>query len=201
MSTWNEVICSGKEWSAKLGTNLAVATGNRLEHFSRLDSYSSAVCIWSLVPPRSFVLFSHSRDINGRCRIHKKMLKTQIFSLLFVLSPQCILSRRLVCFSPAGALPNPLHCRELIAALTYIARGPEGDRLLSWGRHLPESDETQNLPVRYYVQRREPQTCAVWVDVNHGDLFAIDRFKLSDVISVAQNIIVRCLIAENEIGM
>jgi len=126
----------------------------------------------------------------------------QIPTLLFaVLFSVYVPSRSMECLLPRGALPTVRDCQDLTDAIAYLARFPGENNPKTWGRRLPSTTDTQNLPKIYWIVGRGPTTCAVHVDVNADDVFAIDTFRLSTVGLAAERVVSRCLVGERKIGL
>ena len=71
----------------------------------------------------------------------------------------------------------------------------------AWGRRLPTTLETQKVPKVFWISGRGPTTCAIHVDVDAYDLFAVDDFRLSDVASAGEEVVAQCLSAKSKIGL
>ena len=71
----------------------------------------------------------------------------------------------------------------------------------AWGRNLPTTDTTQNLPKVFWIAGPGPTTCAIHVDVDSYNVWAVDNFRLSDVAFAADNVIAQCLIPKGKIGL
>ena len=71
----------------------------------------------------------------------------------------------------------------------------------AWGRRLPTTLDTQKVPKVFWIVGRGPTTCAVHVDVDAYDLFAVDDFRLADVASAAEEVVAQCLSAKSKVGL
>ena len=71
----------------------------------------------------------------------------------------------------------------------------------SWGRRLPTTLGTQKVPKVFWISGRGPTTCAIHVDVDSYDLFAIDDFRLVDVARAGEEVVAQCLSAKSKIGL
>lgn len=105
------------------------------------------------------------------------------------------------CLPPRGALPTVKDCRDLTNAILYLASLPGENNMKTWGRRLPSTPDTQKVPKIYWIVGRGPTTCAVHVDVNADDIFAVDTFRVSTVGMAAERIVDRCLVGEGQIGL
>lgn len=105
------------------------------------------------------------------------------------------------CFHARAALPVSFHCQDLIEAIAYLSRIPGENDVRSWGRRLPTELHTMKVPKSYWIAGRGPSTCAVHVDVNPANLFAVDSFRQSDVGQSAARVVENCLIRQRLIGL
>ena len=121
-------------------------------------------------------------------------------SSLFFLSSLCTVAQCLRCISPPGALPTLPDCRDLTNAIAYVSRLPGENVRKSWGRRLPETPDTVNLPRVYWLSGRGPSTCAVHVDVSADDYLAVDEFRLRSVGVAAERVVAQCLLRLSQIG-
>lgn len=71
----------------------------------------------------------------------------------------------------------------------------------AWGRRLPSTLDTQKVPKVFWISGRGPTTCAVHVDVDSYDLWAVDDFRLADVASAAEEVVAQCLSAKSKVGL
>ena len=78
---------------------------------------------------------------------------------------------------------------------------PYENRMMAWGRELPTSLDTQQVPKVFWISGRGPTTCAIHVDVDAYSPFAVDSFRLSDVASAAEEVIAQCLIPKRKVGL
>ena len=101
---------------------------------------------------------------------------------------------------PWGPLPVPAHCQVLVNALAYASTLPDGNRPKDWGRGLPNTATTANLPKVFWLSRRGPSNCVLDLDVIPSDLSARENFTLADVATVAERILNVCLYGRSQIG-
>ncbi|KAL9002683.1 MAG: hypothetical protein Q9188_004409, partial [Gyalolechia gomerana] len=92
------------------------------------------------------------------------------------------------CFpSPSSLLPPYRDCRVIIAGIDWLStrateRGPR-----DWGRAVHTAATTERLPKFFMIQGRQPpNVCAVEVDVDPIDYYAIDTFTLEEVAEAAK---------------
>ena len=71
----------------------------------------------------------------------------------------------------------------------------------AWGRRLPTTDDTQKVPKVFWIAGRGPTTCAIHVDVDSYDLWAVDDFRLRDVATAAEEVVAQCLVAKSKVGL
>lgn len=105
------------------------------------------------------------------------------------------------CLLPPGALPIVRHCQDLTDAIAYLSRLPEENNLKTWGRRLPSTANSQKVPKIYWIVGRGPTTCAVHVDVNADDTFAVDTFRVKAVGLATERVVSRCLVGQRKIGL
>lgn len=121
---------------------------------------------------------------------------------LLMLATLCPQSQETECFHALSALPVLFHCRDLANAIAWLARRPGENDLKTWGRHLPTTAQTQNLPKLYYIVGAVLRTtCAVEVDVDQTDSLAVESSRQSDVAASAANVVDRCLLRHRLIGL
>ena len=113
----------------------------------------------------------------------------------------CALSRAAICTSPLGPLPTINDCQDIADAVSFLSRLPRENNMKAWGRGLPTTDDTQKVPKIFWISGRGPVTCAIHVDVDAYDLWAVDDFRLSDVASAAEEVIAQCLIPRRKVGL
>ncbi|CAD6570781.1 MAG: hypothetical protein ASARMPRED_003931 [Alectoria sarmentosa] len=111
------------------------------------------------------------------------------------------LSRGAICTSTRGLLPTVRDCNDLIEAISWLSRLPNENNMKAWGRRLPTTLDTQKVPKVFWISGRGPTTCAVHVDVDSYDLFAVDDFRLADVASAAEEVVTQCLSAKSKVGL
>ena len=121
--------------------------------------------------------------------------------VLSILFSTCALCRGAICTSPRGLLPYVRDCGEIAEAVTWLSRLPGENKMKAWGRGLPTTDESENVPKVYWLSGRGPTTCAIHVDVDAYNPLGIDNFRLSDVASAAEQVIAQCLVAKSKLGL
>lgn len=123
---------------------------------------------------------------------------------LFLLAFSPTLSFAWICFPPPGIRPISRDCRTLILGLKELSLLPHENHLQRWGRHLPTTAlRTVHLPKWYWLDEgpQPPTTCAVVVDVDGIDFFAVDTFRLKDVAAAAQTVYAQCLSQRDQLGL
>ncbi|KAI4154437.1 MAG: hypothetical protein L6R39_001378 [Caloplaca ligustica] len=120
--------------------------------------------------------------------------------LILVLSlPFCSALR---CFRPPDALPARRDCRAIIAGIDWVSTRPSENYPRAWGRHLHTTSTTENLPKLFQIEgRRPPNLCAVEVDVDPLDIYAIDTFRLTDLTAASRKVYWECLMGKAMIGL
>ena len=72
----------------------------------------------------------------------------------------------------------------------------------SWGRHLATTRTTERLPKLFQIEgRRPPNLCAVEVDVDPLDIYEVDAFRLSDLVTAGSAVYWGCLMNQAKIGV
>ena len=72
----------------------------------------------------------------------------------------------------------------------------------SWGRHLSTTRESERLPKLFQIEgRRPPNLCAVEVDVDPLDIYEVDTFRLSDLVTAGSAVYWGCLMNQAKIGV
>ena len=125
------------------------------------------------------------------------------FSFLFLFASFTIFthSRAAICTAAPGLLPTIGDCNDLIDAISWLSRLPGENNMKAWGRRLPTTLDTQKVPKVFWISGRGPTTCAVHVDVDSYDLWAVDNFRLADVASAGEEVVAQCLSAKSKIGL
>lgn len=125
------------------------------------------------------------------------------FSLLLLFASFAIFthSQAAICTAGRGLLPTMTDCNELIEAISWLSRLPGENVMRAWGRRLPTTSDTQKVPKIFWIAGRGPTTCAVHVDVDAYDLWAVDDFRLEDVAASGQEVVAQCLIAKGKVGL
>ena len=131
------------------------------------------------------------------------MLRTILALALLTLSSFPILTTAasMICYDPPSILPRTSDCNDLVSAINYAASLQPAPK--TWGRHLPDSPETASLPKIYYYDGPGPgySTCAVEVDVDPQDVWAIETLTLRRVKLAAENIVDKCLENNRLVGL
>ena len=118
-----------------------------------------------------------------------------------VLAALCPSSLGIECYRARSALPIASHCQDLIGAIDYLSRMPGQDNIRTWGARLPTTPDSMNLPQVYWIGGRGPETCAVHVDVDPLQYFAVDSFTQGSVSLTAAKIQVSCLVKQGLLGL
>lgn len=110
----------------------------------------------------------------------------------------------MICYSPTSLLPLTSDCDALMRALVFISHLPSESSPKTWGRRLHDTASTQSLPkILYYHEEHTPgfSTCAVEVDVNPTDVWAVETFTLARVAFAAESIVHKCLDDNRLVGL
>ena len=110
-------------------------------------------------------------------------------------------SQAAICTAASGLLPTVGDCNDLIEAISWLSRLPGENNMKAWGRRLPTTLDTQKVPKVFWISGRGPTTCAVHVDVDSYDLWAVDDFRLTDVASAGEEVVAQCLTAKRKVGL
>lgn len=108
-------------------------------------------------------------------------------------------SSALECYT--GSLPNPPDCEVLIAALYALSHTPGQNDPKEYGRTVQSDRYSEKIPKVYYLGGPEDYNCALYVDVEVTDFYAIDTFRLEDVARAANAIFTLCLVSQGKLGM
>ncbi len=111
------------------------------------------------------------------------------------------LSQAAICTAARGPLPTVKDCNDLTDAIRWLSSLPNENNVKAWGRRLPTTLDTQKVPKVFWISGRGPTTCAVHVDVDPYDLWAVDNFRLSDVASAGEEVVAQCLSAKSKVGL
>ena len=124
---------------------------------------------------------------------------TAILYLLFSIAQV----HSLTCYTPPRGTPLPItvHCRELANAIIYAGNLPEYRAPRSWGRGLQDNETATKIPKLYWLPGRGPSSCALQIDVQPPNVFAVEKFTLTDVGVAAAMIINFCLIENRKLGL
>ena len=106
-----------------------------------------------------------------------------------------------ICTSARGLLPTIRDCHDIAEAISLLSRNPSENTMKAWGRRLPTTPDTEMVPKVFWISGRGPTTCAIHVDVDAYDPWAVDDFRLSDVASAADEVIAQCLVAKSKLGL
>lgn len=82
-----------------------------------------------------------------------------------------------------------------------LSQQPGENGMKVWGRELPTTLDTEQIPKVFWLVGPGPSTCAIHVDVDAFSPFAVDSFRLSDVASAAGGVIAQCLIPRRKVGL
>ncbi|KAG7009757.1 hypothetical protein G7Y79_00001g000290 [Physcia stellaris] len=106
------------------------------------------------------------------------------------------------CFETPFLLPGFHDCRAVIAGIYYISRLPHESQTRAWGRHVPHNSGSESLPKLFWIEgRRPPSTCAVEVDVDPLDIWAVEKFTLHDIAVAAERVYLGCLLDRGLAGL
>lgn len=125
------------------------------------------------------------------------------FSLLLLFASFTIftLSQAAICTAAPGLLPTMSDCNDLIEAIDSLSRLPGENTMRAWGRRLPTTLDTQKVPKVFWIAGRGPTTCAIHVDVDAYNPWAVDDFRLADVAAAGQEVVTQCLIGKGKVGL
>lgn len=110
-------------------------------------------------------------------------------------------SQAAICTDSRGPLPTIKDCKDIVEAVTYLSRLPGENAKKAWGRQLPTTPDTEKLPKVFWISGRGPITCAIHVDVDAYDTWAVEDFRMSDVASAAEEVIATCLVPRRKVGL
>ena len=92
--------------------------------------------------------------------------------------------------------------RAIIAGISWVSSRPHENELRSWGRHLSTTRTTERLPKLFQIEGRQPPNlCAVEVDVDPLDIYEVDTFRLSDLVTAGSAVYWGCLMGQAKIGV
>ena len=98
-------------------------------------------------------------------------------------------------------LPFPRDCRAIIAGIDWVAAKPHESHPRAWGRRVQTTWDSEQLPKIFYIEgRNPPNTCAVQVDVDPWDYFAVDTFTLRQLGDASKVIYRECLVSRGKLG-
>lgn len=106
-----------------------------------------------------------------------------------------------ICTSARSILPIIRDCQDITEAVSLLSRIPGENTMKAWGRQLPTTPDTEKVPKVFWISGRGPTTCAIHMDVDAYDTWAVDFFRLSDVASAADEVISQCLVAKSKVGL
>ena len=102
----------------------------------------------------------------------------------------------------AQKLTSTISGRAVIAGISWVSSRPYENNERSWGRHLATTRTTENLPKLFQIEGRQPPNlCAVEVDVDPLDIYEIDKFRLSDLVTAGSAVYWGCLMGRAKIGI
>ena len=110
-------------------------------------------------------------------------------------------ARDAICITSPGLLPTIRDCIDIAEAVGWLSQLPRENDMKAWGRGLPTTSDTQQIPKVFWISGRGPVTCAIHVDVDAYSPFAVESFRLSDVALAAEEVIAQCLIPKRKIGL
>ena len=116
----------------------------------------------------------------------------------------CWLSANLYGLAPSRfqKLTSTITGRAVIAGISWVASRPWENNLRSWGRHLSSTRTSERLPKMFQIEGRQPPNlCAVEVDVDPLDIYEIDAFRLSDLVTAGSAVYWGCLMGQAKIGV
>lgn len=140
------------------------------------------------------------RALQNPLSIHRKMFQ---FPLLLLYASFTILkySQAAICTNSRGPLPTVKDCKDIVEAVTYLSSLPGENVRKAWGRQLPTTYHTEKLPKVFWISGRGPITCAINVDVDAYDTWAVEDFRVSDVASAAKGVVDECLVPRRKVGL
>lgn len=99
-------------------------------------------------------------------------------------------------------LTSTIAGRAVIAGISWVSSRPHENVERSWGRHLATTRTTESLPKLFQIEGRQPPNlCAVEVDVDPLDIYEIDTFRLSDLVTAGSAVYWGCLMNQAKIGV
>lgn len=108
-------------------------------------------------------------------------------------------SSALECYT--GSLPNLPDCQILIAALYQLSHMPGQNEPKEYGRTMQSDIYSEKIPKVYYLSGPENYNCALFVDVQITDYYAVDTFRLEDLANAASAVFTVCLVTQARLGM
>ena len=113
----------------------------------------------------------------------------------------CLYSTALAVECFPGVLPDRMDCQILISALFRLSRLPGQNDPKEYGRTVHSDMYAEKIPKIYYLHGPEEYNCAILVDVDDADYYAVDTFRIEDVAVVGNTIFVNCLLSQAKIGL
>ena len=107
-------------------------------------------------------------------------------------------SSALECYS--GPLPELADCQVLIGALYAWSRMPGQNDPKEYGRTMQSDRYSEKIPKMFYLEGPEDYNCALFVDVEVIDYYAVDTFRLQDLAWAADAVFAVCLVTETKLG-
>ncbi len=113
----------------------------------------------------------------------------------------CLYSTSLAteCFS--GDLPSIQDCQILVMTLYRLAHMPGQDEPKEYGRTMETDIYSEKIPKSYFLDGPENYNCAIYLDVNADDYYAVDTFRLEDIAVAANTVLGHCIIARGQLGL
>ena len=108
-------------------------------------------------------------------------------------------SSALQCYT--GSLPNLQHCQILLDALYQLSHIPGQNDPKEYGRTMQTDRYSEKIPRVYYLAGPENYNCALYIDVEITDFYAVDTFRLEDLARAASTIFNVCLVNLGKLGM
>lgn len=113
-----------------------------------------------------------------------------------------LLTNGYTCLQSTTPLPPFRDCRIIIAGLEWVSAQPLERNPRDWGRAIPSTKTTEPLPRYFMIQgRKPPNECAVQLDVDPIDYYAVDTFSLAAVAQAARVVYWGCLVGKGMVGL
>ena len=108
-------------------------------------------------------------------------------------------SSALECYT--GSLPHLPDCQILVAAVYQLSDLPGQNDPKEYGRTMQSDRYSEKIPKVYYLSGPENYNCALYIDVELPDFYAVDTFRLSDLARAANTVYSVCLVNMGKLGM